>query len=89
MLIQEIETLYIFGDNDEAFFIEADDGRVGISTNTPLAGTALTVAGTMKVTSGNDICIDGNCLSAAGTGSGDITEVNTNATTSGLSGGST
>jgi hypothetical protein len=33
---------YIFGDNDaEAFFIEADDGRVGISTNTPLAGTAL------------------------------------------------
>ena len=41
----------------------------------------------MKVTSGNDICIDGgNRLSAAGTGSGDITEVNTNATTSGLIG---
>ena len=61
------------------------EGLLGVGVTNPTS--KLHVDGDVTVTTGNDICIaGGNCLSSAGTGSGDMTAVNTNAG-SGLSGG--
>ena len=57
-------------------FVDGSANMVGIGTATP--GEKLEVDGNINVTTGNDICIEsGNCLSDMGTGSGDITAVNT------------
>jgi hypothetical protein len=66
--------LYVTDAGSDDVLISTNGGNVGIGTTDPNA--TLHVVGDVNVTSGNDICIEGDkCLSDAGTGSGDITEV--------------
>ena len=65
--------------NTNSFFVDSSSGNVGIGTTSP--GEKLHVNGSVNVTSGNDVCIEGgNCLSSVSGGSAIWTNSSGNAT---------